>query len=115
MADLDVLQDVAVGQAETTDVFGLSQVPVQPLAEVHHVVLSGVDLSESRTQRAASPLKVLLLAAPLLLQLGPVLLHRGDPAQLGALGLEVGPQRLRLLPQELQTETQPEDHFVSNI
>lgn len=66
-ADLDIFQDVAVGQCETGDVFGLSQVAVQTVTEVHHVVLSGVDLSESSAQRAAPPLKVALLAAPLLL------------------------------------------------
>lgn len=67
MADLDIFQDVAVGQCEAGDVFGLSQVAVQTVAEVHHVVLGGVNLSEGGAQRAASPLKAGLLAAPLLL------------------------------------------------
>lgn len=66
-ADLDIFEDVAVGKCEVGDVFRLSQVAVQTVAEVHHVVLSGVDLSEGGTQRAAPPLKVGLLAAPLLL------------------------------------------------
>lgn len=101
-ADLDVFQDVGVGQGEDRDVFGLSQVAVQPVGEVHHVVLGGVDLSEGCGQRAASPLEAGLLAAPLLLQLGLLLLQGGAPAQLGAQVSVLGPQRLRLLPQELK-------------
>lgn len=65
--DLNVFQDVGAGQGEATDVFGLSQVAVQAVGEVHHVVLGGVDLSEGGAQRAASLLKVGLLTSPLLL------------------------------------------------
>lgn len=65
--DLNVFQDVGAGQGEATDVFGLSQVAVQAVGEVHHVVLGGVDLSEGGAQRAASLLKIGLLTAPLLL------------------------------------------------
>lgn len=88
-ADLDVFQDVGTGQCEGADVFGLSQVAVQTVGEVHHVVLGGVDLSEGGAQRAASTLKVGLLAAPLLLQLRLLLLHTSVPAQLGTLGAVV--------------------------
>ena len=65
--DLNVFQDAGAGQGEATDVFGLSQVAVQAVGEVHHVVLGGVDLPEGGAQRAASLLKVGLLTAPLLL------------------------------------------------
>lgn len=67
LTDLNVFQDVGAGQGEATDVFGLSQVAVQAVGEVHHVVLGGVDLSEGGAQRAASLLKIGLLTAPLLL------------------------------------------------
>lgn len=102
--DLDVLQDVAVGQREAGDVFGLPQVTVQAVAEVHHVVLRGVDLPEGSTQRAAPPLKAGLLAAPLLLQPRLLLLRAVVPAHLGTLGPLVGvfrPEGLGVLPQEL--------------
>lgn len=102
VTDLYVLQDVGVGQCEGSDVFGLPQVPVQTLAEVHHVVLCGVDLSEGGAQRAASPLQAGLLAAPLLLQLRPLLLQRRVPAQLGTLVCVLRPKRLGLLTQELR-------------
>lgn len=98
---LDVLEDVGVGQGEGRDVFGLPQVSVQPVGEVHHVVLGGVDLPQGGGQRAAPLLQTGLLAAPLLLQLQPLGLH----AELGALGALVRilrPQRLCLLPQELE-------------
>lgn len=102
--NLNIFQDVGIGQCEGSDVFGLPQVPVQTVGEVHHVVLSGVDLSERRGQRVASPLKVQLLAAPLLLQLQLLLLQTGVPSQLGALGAHIpilSPQRPSLLPQKL--------------
>lgn len=102
--DLDILQDVAVGQCEAGDVFGLPQVAVQAVAEVHHVVLCGVDLPEGGAQRAAPPLKAGLLAAPLLLQPCLLLLRTSVPAHLGTLGALVcifRPEGLCVLPQEL--------------
>lgn len=44
--DLNIFQDVGIGQCEGSDVFGLSQVTVQTVREVHHMVLGGVNLSE---------------------------------------------------------------------
>ncbi len=102
--DLNIFQDVGVGQCERSNVFGLSQVAVQTVGEVHHVVLGGVDLSESSAQRATSLLKVGLLAAPLILQLRLLLLQTSVPTQLGTLRALVcilRPQRLGLLPQKL--------------
>lgn len=99
--DLDVFDDVGVCQREAADVFGLSQVTVQTVCEVHHVVLGGVDLSERGAQRAPSLLQVGLLAAPLLLKLRLLLLQTAVTA-LGTLVCIVGPQRLGLLPQELR-------------
>lgn len=65
--DLDVFQDVAVDQHKANNVFGLPQVAVQAVTEVHQVVLGGVDLSESSTEGTASSLESGLLAAPLFL------------------------------------------------
>ncbi|CAG5866902.1 unnamed protein product [Menidia menidia] len=62
------------------------EITVQAVDEVHHVVLRRVDLSESGAERAASPLKVCLLAAPLLLQLYLLLLYGNIPTHLGTLG-----------------------------
>lgn len=103
-ADLYIFQNVSVGQCEASDVFGLSQITVQAVGEVHHVILSGVNLPECRAQRAASPLKVGLLSAPLLLQLCFLLLQRSVSTQLGTLRALVcilRPKTLSLLSQEL--------------
>lgn len=66
--DLDIFQYVAVGQREAGNVLGLPEVAVQPVTEVHHVILRGVDLPEGGGEGAAPPLKTGLLIAPLLLK-----------------------------------------------
>ena len=96
---LDV-SDGAAGQGEGGDVLGLTEVPVQPVDEVHHVVLGGVDLPQGGGQRAAPPLQLQQLGPPALLELRPLLLHPGG----ALLGGELGPQSLRLLSQELVEE-----------
>lgn len=65
---LDIFQYVAVGQRESGNVFGLPQVAVQAVTEVHHVVFGGVNLSQGGAEGAAPPLEAGLLAAPLLLK-----------------------------------------------
>ena len=96
---LDVA-DGAAGQGEGGDVLGLTEVAVQPVDEVHHVVLGGVDLPQRAAQRAPPPLELHQLGAPALAELRPLLLRPGPGgALLGALGGELRPQRLRLLPQ----------------
>lgn len=100
--DLDVFEDVAVGQREAANVFGLSQVAVQPLAEVHHVILSGVNLSQGGGEGAAPPLKAGLLTAPLLLKPRPLLLLIAVFTQLQTLTCIFRPKGLCLLPQKLR-------------
>lgn len=79
MEDLDVFQDVTVDQRKANDVFGLPQVAVQAVTEVHQVVLGGVDLPESSGEGTASSLEGGLLATPLFLQTLLLLLHVAGP------------------------------------
>lgn len=65
--DLDIFQDVTVDQRKANDVFGLPQVAVKAITEVHQVVLGGVDLPESSAEGTASSLEGGLLVAPLFL------------------------------------------------
>lgn len=72
-------------QRKASDVFGLPQVAFQAIAEVHKVVLGGVDLPESGAEGTASSLERGLLAAPLILQARLLLFHITAAAQLGTL------------------------------
>lgn len=75
MEDLDIFEDVTVDQRKANDVFGLPQVALQAITEVHKVVFGGVDLSESSAEGTASSLESGLLAAPLFLQTHLLLFH----------------------------------------
>lgn len=92
MRDLDIFEYVAVGQREAGNVFGLSQVAVQPVTEVHHVILGGVNLPQGGGEGASSPLQAGLLAAPLLLKPRLLLLLISVFAQLETLARIIGPE-----------------------